>query len=66
MDKKRGLDMDKRGSRLETNMIKVSVRNGQFSSTIPKGVAEICELKKGSVLKFVAYPGKIIRVEVLE
>jgi len=57
--------MDKRGKRLETNLIKVSERNGQFSSTIPKGVAESVGIKKGSVLRFNAYPGGLIRVEVV-
>lgn len=56
---------NKRGSRLETNLVKVCEVNSQFKTTIPKGIAESVGIKKGSVLRFNAYPGGLIRVEVV-
>ena len=54
-----------RGSRLETNLVKVSCVNGQFKATVPKGVAESCGIIKGSVLRFTAYQGGLIRIDII-
>jgi len=56
----------KRGSRLETNLVKVSCVNGQFKATVPKGVAESCGIIKGSVLRFTAYQGGLIRIDIIK
>lgn len=57
----------KRGKRLEDGLVKVCrCGNGQFSATIPRGVAECVGLVKGTVLRFSVYPGGLIRVEKVE
>ena len=55
-----------RGVRLETNLVKVSCVNGQFKATVPKGVAESCGIIKGSVLRFTAYQGGLIRIDIIK
>ena len=43
----------RKGHRLESNKVLVrQTKNGQFHTTIPRGIAKAAQLKHGSVLEF--------------